>query len=65
MVGCLRTGTVGVGDTGLLAGMAPAAFDDFEVENLAYEAEHQQLLQQLLAQLQTEVSKWFTPNPPL
>lgn len=47
------------------AGMAPAAFDDFEVENLAYDSAHAALLQQLLAQLHTEVAKWFTPNPPL
>eukprot|EP00045_Choanoeca_perplexa_P010749 m.111209 g.111209 ORF g.111209 m.111209 type:complete len:643 (+) comp15379_c0_seq1:1244-3172(+) len=46
-------------------GMAPAAFDDFEVENLAYESEHQELLQQQLTLLHAEVAKWFTPNPPL
>eukprot|EP00730_Choanoeca_flexa_P013745 TRINITY_DN5658_c0_g2_i1.p1 TRINITY_DN5658_c0_g2~~TRINITY_DN5658_c0_g2_i1.p1 ORF type:complete len:644 (+),score=152.35 TRINITY_DN5658_c0_g2_i1:27-1958(+) len=46
-------------------GMAPAAFDDFEVENLAYDSNHQELLKQLLDQLHSEVKQWFTPNPPL
>jgi hypothetical protein len=47
------------GDTG----MAPAAFDDYENVNLAKDPAHKQKLEEMLAQLHTEVERWWTPNP--
>ena len=48
------------GDTGL----APAAFDDFENENLAGRPAYAHVQAALLARLRAEVEKWMTPNPP-
>ena len=44
-------------------GMAPAAFDDFENENLADRPEWAAVQVALLEQLRKEVQKWQTPNP--
>eukprot|EP00656_Telonema_subtile_P007510 TRINITY_DN13522_c0_g1_i2.p1 TRINITY_DN13522_c0_g1~~TRINITY_DN13522_c0_g1_i2.p1 ORF type:complete len:562 (+),score=89.18 TRINITY_DN13522_c0_g1_i2:201-1886(+) len=48
-----------VGDTG----MGNAAFDDFENINLANDPEYAPLLQTLVTRMETEIKKWFTPNP--
>ena len=44
-------------------GMAPAAYDDFENENLAHDPAHAQRLKDMRAMLQAEVERWITPNP--
>ena len=45
-------------------GMAPAAFDDYENENLAGKPEWAAVQTRMAAQLQWEVERWYTPNPP-
>ena len=44
-------------------GMAPAAFDDYENENLAGRSEWAAVQAALLARLRREVKRWQTPNP--
>ena len=41
------------------------AFDDFENVNLAQDPAHKEKLDEMLAQLRTEVERWWTPNPDL
>jgi hypothetical protein len=43
--------------------MAPSAFDDYEVVNLAADPAYAALTQSLLAELHREVERWWTPNP--
>ena len=40
-----------------------AAFDAFENINLANDPEYAPLLQTLVTRMETEIKKWFTPNP--
>eukprot|EP00056_Hartaetosiga_gracilis_P012987 m.210477 g.210477 ORF g.210477 m.210477 type:complete len:151 (+) comp13779_c2_seq50:1887-2339(+) len=48
---------------GVLKGMAPSAFDDYEVINLAGNPAYADVQKSMTTLLKEEVLRWITPNP--